>query len=114
MRDRFSSAYLIAAAAATVRDVATLRERASAAGKTLPTMTVQVDVGFASPAELTAFTDELNEAVAKLTKKYHRSGQGSRRYRFLIGAHPVITKTAKQAARAAARTTGTGRKEKKS
>lgn len=92
-RDQFSSAYLVAAAARALRDVAILRGRADRAGKRLATLTMESEVRFASAETRKAFADELLGAVAHLVKKYHDDQAGSgRAFRFLLGAYPVITK----------------------
>lgn len=113
VRDRFSSAYLIATAGRLVREVGLLRERAGSVEKPLTTLTLEADVAFSSPAELTAFSDELSAEIARLVKKHHKpKARGSRRYRFVLGAHPTVTKTTAQARREAldhARKKKTGR-----
>jgi predicted ArsR family transcriptional regulator len=90
--DRFSSSYLIAMAARLIRDVATLRGRAAKARRKLATMTLQTDIRFESPAERTAFADELTTTLARLAAKYHSDAPEARSYRFLVGGHPVITR----------------------
>jgi DNA-binding transcriptional ArsR family regulator len=99
LRDRFSSAFLVAVASRLVRDVALLRERARTAGKRLTTLTLEGEISVASPADLTRFTQELTGEVARLAAKYDRPrSRQSRRYRIVLGAHPKVTKTAEQAA----------------
>lgn len=93
-RDQFSSAYLVAAAARAVRDVAILRGRADRAGKRLATMTIESEVRFANAAARQAFANELLDSVAQLIAKYHdRHAENGRAFRFLLGGYPVITKT---------------------
>jgi DNA-binding transcriptional ArsR family regulator len=88
--DRFSSAYLIAVAARSVREVATLRERAQKAGKTLPTFSLQADVRFANAKARHAFAEELAETVARLVSRYHDDkAEGGRPYRLFLGVHPA-------------------------
>ncbi len=97
-RDRFSSAYLIAACARIIRDVAEMRGRAAGVGKPLPTLTLEADVRFRSAAERGTVTEELAQAFAGLVAKYHDdTAPRGRPYRFVVGAHPVITKTPEQA-----------------
>ena len=97
-RDRFSSAYLIATCAAVIRDVAEMRRRAADVGKPLPTLTLQADVRFRSATERNAFSEALAAAFAKLVAKYHDdTTPRGRLYRFVLGAHPVMTKTPEQA-----------------
>jgi DNA-binding transcriptional ArsR family regulator len=96
--DRFSSAYLIAAAARLIRDVAEMRRRAAGVGKPLPTLTLQTDIRFRSATDRNAFAEELSQTVAQLAAKYHdETAERGRPYRFVLGAHPVITKTPEQA-----------------
>ena len=72
--------------------MATLRGRARKARRKLATFTLQTDIRFASPAERTAFADELTTTLARLTAKYHSDAPGARSYRFVVGGHPVITR----------------------
>lgn len=89
VRDHFSSAYLVATAARTIRDLASLRERADEAGKRLATMTLSTEVRFATAEERDAFARELTESVARLVQRYHdANAPGGRRFRLLLGAYP--------------------------
>ena len=99
LRDRFSWAYLVAAAAKVVRDLGILRGRADRVGKRLSTFTIETEVRFASAVDRDAFTRELSEKVAELAVKYHdeQAPQG-RLFRFVLGAYPAITKTDEEAA----------------
>lgn len=97
-RSRFSASYLIASAAKMIRDVATLKKRASSVGKKLATLTMQSDVTFASAKDRYLFTEELTKEFARLVAKYHKdTAVGGRAYRFMLGAHPVITKSEEEA-----------------
>jgi hypothetical protein len=49
-------------------------------------LTLQAEVGLASPAERKAFTEELATAVEGVIAKYHR--EGGRPFRVMIGAYP--------------------------
>ena len=85
--DKASSAYQVAVAAEVAQTVATLRQEAETAGKRLPTLTMQAEIRFASPAEQKAFGDELTEAITQLIKRYHRvEGQ---RFTFSVLGHPT-------------------------
>ena len=99
LQDRFSWAYLVAAAARVVRDLGVLRGRADRAAKRLATFTLETEVRFASAGTRDAFTRELAEKVAELAMRYHdeRAPQG-RLFRFVLGAYPAITKTDAEAA----------------
>lgn len=97
IQDRFSSTYLVAVAARAIRDLAALREQAEKAGKKLATFTLETEVKFASATEQHAFSEELANAVAKLVTKYHdEKSSGGRRYKFIVGAYPAITKKDKE------------------
>lgn len=88
--DRFSSAYQLAVAAHTIREVAALREKAGASGKSLATFTLQVDVRFRDAAARAAFADELAQAVAGLVEKHHDArAAGGRWMRFAVTGHPT-------------------------
>jgi DNA-binding transcriptional ArsR family regulator len=97
IQDRFSSTYLVAVAARVIRDLAVLRTRADKAGKKLATFTLETNIRFASAADQHAFTEELTNAVAKLTAKYHdEKTAGGRQFKFIIGSYPAMTKKAKE------------------
>jgi DNA-binding transcriptional ArsR family regulator len=91
VRDRFSSGYLIAAASRTIAAVGALRERAAAAGRQLPTLTLEAGVRFASPEDQRAFADELMDSFAALVAKYHDDqAPRGRRFRVVISGHPAL------------------------
>lgn len=93
VEDRVSSAYLIALAVGTIRDVAALQQRAAQTKKRVSTFALQTDVRFATVEERRRFTEELANAVAKLVAKYHdEESSGGRTTRFVIGAYPAQTK----------------------
>jgi hypothetical protein len=88
--DRLSSAYLMAAAGRTIRDLASLEARARKAGKRIATLTVDTDIRFASAESRAAFAEELTSAIARLTAKYHNDrAPGGRRFRLLAAVHPA-------------------------
>ncbi|MBI4905574.1 MAG: helix-turn-helix transcriptional regulator [Acidobacteria bacterium] len=94
VRDQFSSAYLVSAAARLVQDAATLRQRAHKAGKKLATLTLETQVRFANAGARKQFTEELLQAVATVAAKYHDPhAEGGRSFRFLVAGLPTITKT---------------------
>lgn len=93
IRDRFSSAYLMAVAAQAIKDVAVLRGRADEAGKRLATATLQTEITFNSADDLRAFTEELTVEVARLSAKYQdEKAPDGRAYRVFLGSYPKITK----------------------
>jgi DNA-binding transcriptional ArsR family regulator len=91
--DRFSSTYLVSAAARAMRDVAALQAGAKRAGKRLSTFTLETDIRFTSADTRSRFAEELATAIAALAAKYHdeRAPQG-RRFRLLTAIHPVLEK----------------------
>jgi DNA-binding transcriptional ArsR family regulator len=93
-RDLFSAAYQLAAIGQAFRDVALLGQGAAAADKRLALGTIEVDVGFDSPAALRAFVQEVAESIAQLAIKHGTADlSGPRReYRVLLAARPAITK----------------------
>ena len=93
VRDCFSSTYLAAVAARTIRDVAVLRTRAEKANKKLATFTLETNIKLDSAADLHDFAEDLTNMVTKLVGKYHneRAGRG-RSFKFIISSYPAITK----------------------
>jgi DNA-binding transcriptional ArsR family regulator len=88
--DRLSARYLVALAARVVREVGDLARRADEAGKTLPTLALDAEIRFRSPAERAAFADDLADAVTRLVARYHdERAEGGRTHRLLVAAHPL-------------------------
>lgn len=89
--DRFSSEHLAAVSARTISDLAILSERASAAGKRLPTLSAETGIRFATPADQRAFAEELTNSLAQLVQKYHtESVADGRWFRVTVGSHPAL------------------------
>jgi DNA-binding transcriptional ArsR family regulator len=87
--DRLSTRYLVAVAARLVREVGLLARRADAAGRRLPTLTIDTEIRFASAAQRAAFTAELTRAVTALAADYHdETAADGRWHRLLVAAHP--------------------------
>jgi DNA-binding transcriptional ArsR family regulator len=103
VRDRFSTAHLMAIASGVVRDVAVLSERARAVDERLATFTLDCEIAFASPAAFRSFGEELASAVARLAAKYDQPSAKSRRFRVVVGSHPSVTKTQAEASAEAAK-----------
>ena len=88
--DRLSASYLIALAARVVREVGDLLRRSRAAGQQLPSLSIDAEIRFRSPAERAAFTDELTRAVTGLVSRYHDAdAPGGRAHRLVVVAHPL-------------------------
>lgn len=99
VRDRFSSAYLVALAARMLRELGVLRERADASSKKLPTISIESEINFASQQDQSEFAQELSEQVARLIAKYDtKPSKKTRLFRFILGGYPAVTKTADEAA----------------
>lgn len=92
IQDRFSAEYLIAMGARTVSEVGHMQVQAAAAGQRLPTLSVDVEVRFASAEARNAFAEELIAAVAALVQRHHdeQAAEG-RTFRFCLGAHQKPT-----------------------
>jgi DNA-binding transcriptional ArsR family regulator len=90
-RDRFSSTYLLAAANQVIEEVSTLRPGAEAAGKKLPTLTLQTEVRFASARSQNQFLEELLATFSDLVARYHRSDAAEgRTFRISLLGHPAL------------------------
>ena len=90
-QDRFSSTYLLAAANRVIHEVSTLRPRAEAAGKKLPTLTLQTEVRFASARSQNEFLEELLEAFAEVVARHHRpDALAGRAFRISLFGHPAL------------------------
>ena len=88
--DRLSSAYLLAAAARTIREVGALEDKARREGKRIATLTLEADVRFASAEARARFAEELADAVARIAARYHDDrASGGRRFRLLAAVHPA-------------------------
>lgn len=94
IEDRFSSAYLAAVSARTLGEVAVLREQAEDAGKRLPTLTLESNVRFASPADQQAFARDLAQCFTELAARYHdaESARG-RSFRFTVSGYPTPSRS---------------------
>jgi DNA-binding transcriptional ArsR family regulator len=87
--DRLSARYLIALGARIVREVGDLVRGAELAGRRLPTLSIDSEVRFATPAARAAFAEELAGAVATLVSRYHdETAPDGRSYRLIAAVHP--------------------------
>ena len=89
--DAFSSAYLSAVAARALNDLAALGRAAAARGKRVPTLTLEIAVRFATPADQRRFAEELTTALATLAARYHHpdAPQG-RTFRVFACGYPAV------------------------
>jgi DNA-binding transcriptional ArsR family regulator len=94
IQDRFAADHLVAAAAATVRDVARMQVAAEEAGSRLLTFTIEADVHFARPGDLHEFADALAQAVADTAARFDR--RDGRAYRIVVGGHPAPAPSAQE------------------
>ena len=78
--------YLVALAGRIVREVGALARKADAAGKRLPTMTIDTEIRFRSAEDRAAFADELTAAVLDLAARYHHDD--GRPHRLVVASHP--------------------------
>jgi len=87
--DRLSAAYAVALAARVVREVGALLRGATAAGRRLPTLSLDVDIRFRSATERAAFADDLAAAVRSLATRYHDElAPDGRWYRLITVSYP--------------------------
>jgi hypothetical protein len=89
--DAFSSAYLSAVAGRALNDLAVLGRAAAARDKRIPTLTLETEVRFATPADQRRFADELTAALSTLAARYHRpdAPQG-RTFRVFACGYPAV------------------------
>jgi DNA-binding transcriptional ArsR family regulator len=88
--DRLSASYLIALAARIVREVGDLWRRARENDKRLATLSIDTVIRFKSPADRTAFTNDLANAVAMLAARYHdETAPRGRPHRLVVAAYPA-------------------------
>jgi len=91
LQDRFSSTYLLAAATRVIQEVSALRPRAEAAGKKLPTLSLQTEVRFASARSQNQFLEELLTSFAELIQKHHQpDAAAGRSFRISVFGHPAL------------------------
>jgi DNA-binding transcriptional ArsR family regulator len=89
--DAFSSAYLSAVAGRALNDLAALGRAAVARGKRVPTLTLETEVRFATPADQRRFADELTTAFASLAAKYHDpDARLGRTFRVFACGYPAV------------------------
>ncbi len=90
MADKLSASYLIAVAARTIKEVASMSGPAEASGKVLPTVTLDAVVRFRNAAERNAFVRELTGEMARLIGKYHAAdAKDGRTFRITAGSYPI-------------------------
>ena len=89
-QDRFSSSYLVALAAQTIDDIASLRKAAATRELELPTLSLSGEVAFSSQREQHEFARELTEVVGNLVATYRVANTTrKRRFRLTVGAYPI-------------------------
>ena len=90
LKDKFSSSYLIAIASRMAQEVGEAQAIAEKKGKPLPTLSTDVEIRFRTAREREAFAEELLGEIARLAAKYHdETHPDGRRYRVVVGAHPI-------------------------
>jgi DNA-binding transcriptional ArsR family regulator len=98
--DRFSSAYLAAASARTLTDLATLKRAAAREGKRLPALSLEADVRFATPAAQRGFADALTRLFSELVARFHNAAApDGRTFRIFAGGYPAVIGREKDDAR---------------
>ena len=89
--DRLSARYLVALAGRAVREVGDLARRAAAAGKRLPTMTIDTEIRFRTAADRASFADDLTATLVELAARYHHDD--GRPHRLVVAAYPKPKET---------------------
>lgn len=90
--DRLSSSFLIALGGRLVSEVGDLARRARRVDKPLPTLALDLEIHFATPADRAAFAEELAGAVSDLAARYHDEvAPDARPYRVVVASHPIAT-----------------------
>lgn len=103
--DRLSTRYLVAVAARMLREVGELARRADRAGQTLPTLTIDTELRFATAADRAAFTAELADTVQRLAARYHdETAPRGRWHRLVVAAHPSLPSSHRREPRASTAT----------
>lgn len=87
VQDQYAAEHLVDVAAATVRDVARMQNRAGESGRRLLTFTLEAEVRFAEPGDVHRFTDALTEAVRRTIAEFDT--EGGRPYRLVAAGHPA-------------------------
>ena len=89
--DQLSARWLLAVAAALVRDVGALITGGARAARPVATFAIDGEVRFASAAERAEFAAELTAAVTALLGKYHdEDAPGGRAHRIVVAVHPAM------------------------
>ncbi len=94
--DRLSAKYLLGLASKLQSELARSVELAAAAGKHLATLSINTELRFTSAEQSTAFTEELQRAIAEVvsrlsapfTKADGTAAEG-RPYRLVVGCYPI-------------------------
>lgn len=88
--DRLSASYVIALGARIVREVGAMWSSARVRDTRLATLAIDTILTFRTPAERSAFADDLAAAVTRLAAKYHVAPEpGRRSYRLVVTSYPA-------------------------
>ena len=89
--DAFSAAYLSAVASRALNDLAALGRAAATRGKRVPTLTLETEVRFLTPADQRRFADELSTALTALAARYHHpNAPQGRTFRVFACGYPAV------------------------
>ncbi|MDP0499916.1 MAG: helix-turn-helix domain-containing protein [Verrucomicrobiota bacterium JB022] len=91
--DKLLASYVVALASRMVQEVGRLWRRSHEENKRLFTFSLDTVIRFRSPAERTAFTEELTQAVSELASRYHAEQAGARPHRLVVAAYPAPQET---------------------
>lgn len=96
IRDRFSAEYLLGLTSQLQSELGRSVDSAAAAGKRLPTLSMNIELHFVSPEKRAAFSEEIQGAIVEvagrhtspLTEADGSAGEG-RLFRLLVGCYPI-------------------------
>lgn len=90
IQDHYAAEHLVEVAAGTVREVARMQAEAEEAGQRLLTFTIEAEVRFAQPGDLSRFAESLSDAVRRTVESF--DSETGQPYRLIAGAHPAPRK----------------------
>lgn len=87
--DRFSADYLVALASRAIRELSALLFRSRTSHTRLATASVNTTLKLGSPADFSAFAEDLAQAIAGVVARHHNEeASGGRWFRVVSGAYP--------------------------
>jgi DNA-binding transcriptional ArsR family regulator len=86
--DRLSARYALAVASRLISEISDLTRKAERAGKRTATLTIDIEIKFASAASRADFTAELTNSINDLAARYHdEAAPRGRWHRLVVASH---------------------------